>query len=119
MNWTSVVVSLGGLGALIGAIVALLKIRPEAGQIAVSAAQGAVIVQTHVIDNLRTEQVRLQEIVEGLEERIISASSERNQLRTENEQLHLEVQRLELRVAELEARPSSSLLDTLPEQGET
>jgi hypothetical protein len=38
-----------------GGIFALLKIRPEAGQISVSAAQGAVIVQTGVIDTLRSE----------------------------------------------------------------
>lgn len=38
-----------------GGIFALLKVRPEAGQISVSAAQGAVIVQTSVIDTLRSE----------------------------------------------------------------
>lgn len=35
-----------------GGIYALIKVRPEAGQIVVSAAQGAVVVQTTVIDNL-------------------------------------------------------------------
>lgn len=56
-----------GSGGLIGGIVALYKMRPEAGQITVSAAQGALIVQTGVIDTLRFEIKRLTEHVDALE----------------------------------------------------
>lgn len=52
--------SILGSGFL-SAIYMLLKLRPEAGQITVTAAQGAVIVQTGVIENLRIEMERLRE----------------------------------------------------------
>ena len=56
---TNVIVGLLGGGGLLGGLYALLKLRPEAGQITVTAAQGAVIVQTGVIENLKKEIGRL------------------------------------------------------------
>jgi len=50
-----IIVSVLGAGGLIGAVVALVKLRPESGQIVVTAAQGALIVQTGVIDSLRDQ----------------------------------------------------------------
>lgn len=104
MEWTSLIAGVTGFAALIGAIVALYKVRPEAGQIAVTAAQGAVIVQTGVIDSLREELRRLESEVSDLQERTSAALRERNRLYRENEDLREEVARLEKRVQELEGR---------------
>lgn len=70
-----------GSGGLIGAVIALLKLRPEAGQIMVTTAQGVVIVQTGVIDSLRSELKRV--------------SDELDELRTENANLRLRIRQLE------------------------
>lgn len=56
-----------GSGGILGGIYALLKLRPEAGQITVTAAQGAVVVQTGVITNLQDEIARLNNKVDQLE----------------------------------------------------
>lgn len=53
-------------GGLVTAIVALYKVKPEAGQIVVSAAQGALVVQTGVIENLQKEIIRLSTEIENL-----------------------------------------------------
>lgn len=56
-------------GGVVGAFVTLIKARPEAGQIVVTAAQGALIVQTGVIENLQREIVRLnQELADANDE---------------------------------------------------
>ena len=57
----TIVIAIAGSGGACGGLYALLKLRPEAGQITVSAAQGAVIVQSGVIENLQKEIVRLSE----------------------------------------------------------
>jgi threonine dehydratase len=62
------VVSIIGGGGLIAGIVALLKLRPEAGQILVTTAQGVVIVQTTVIDNLQKELTRMGKELDELRE---------------------------------------------------
>lgn len=51
-------------GGLVALITALYKVKPEAGQIVVTAAQGALIVQTGVIENLRTEIERISKEAE-------------------------------------------------------
>lgn len=52
-------------GGLVTAIIALYKVKPEAGQIVVTAAQGALLVQTGVIENLKKEVERLNtEVIE-------------------------------------------------------
>jgi len=57
-------------GGLIAAIVALYKVKPEAGQIVVTAAQGALVVQTGVIENLQKEILRLSQEVQELKTRL-------------------------------------------------
>jgi uncharacterized membrane protein len=57
----NLVIAVVGSTGFFGGIYALLKLRPEAGQITVTAAQGAIIVQTGVIDNLRKELTRILE----------------------------------------------------------
>lgn len=56
----SIITLLGG-GGFLTAVVLLLKARPEMGQIVVTSAQGAVIVQTGVIENLNRELKRVND----------------------------------------------------------
>lgn len=57
-------------GGLVTAIIALYKVKPEAGQIVVTAAQGALLVQTGVLENLQKEITRLGEEVESLKSKL-------------------------------------------------
>jgi predicted nuclease with TOPRIM domain len=92
-------------GGFLSGIYMLLKLRPEAGQITVTAAQGAVIVQTGVIDTLKAELERSQSRILALETeqtrmhlleaRIDVLEAERDQLREENMTLRSRVESLE------------------------
>jgi NADPH-dependent curcumin reductase CurA len=63
LNLTQVlIVVLGGSG--ISAVVALLKFKPDRDAVVVSAAQGALIVQSGVIDALQAELVRARQNAE-------------------------------------------------------
>lgn len=77
-----------GTGGLTTALIALLKWRPEAGQITVTAAQGAVIVQTGVIENLHKELARVEKELE--------------EEREEKRQLIIELQDYKKRLRKLE-----------------
>lgn len=100
--WIAAILGAGGLG---GFIVALLKIRPEAGQFAVEASEGALIVQTGVIKTLREENKRLADRLTELERhvgdvgllqiRMERLEAERDQLRQENQKLRDRVKHLE------------------------
>jgi chromosome segregation ATPase len=95
-----------------GGLYALLKVRPEAARISVDAAQGAVIVQTGVIDALRAENRRLADrlselertssSVEHLRERIEHLEAERHVLTTEAKAFRGENTALRSRVLHLE-----------------
>lgn len=61
-----VVAILGSSGVLDG-IYALLKLRPESGQIVVTAAQGALVIQSGVLEQLQRENERLRQRVTALE----------------------------------------------------
>lgn len=63
-----IVASIVGSSGVVAAIVALVKLRPEAGQILVTTAQSVVIVQTSVIDNLQKELARVSHEMEELRE---------------------------------------------------
>lgn len=84
----AVVIAIIGILGGGGGIVALLKVRPEAGQVSVSAAQGAVIVQTGVIENLQREMARLR--------------GEVDEVRKENALLRAEAEAKDRRIDELE-----------------
>jgi len=57
---TTAVVALLGGGFFTG-VVALLKVRPERDAVVVTAAQGALVVQSEVMDDLKEEIIRLRE----------------------------------------------------------
>lgn len=96
---TLLAVVIGG-GGVAGAVVALLKVRPEAGQIAVSASQGALIVQSGVIDTLQEENGQLRQRLEDLESKVALMVD----LRVKVTQLKAENTRLRSRVTDLERR---------------
>lgn len=69
-------------GGFLAGIYAILKIRPEAGQITVTAAQGAVIVQSGVIDSLKEELIRLSGEITELRQELEIERAENKGLRT-------------------------------------
>ena len=98
-------VALLGAGGVTGAVVALFKARPEAGQISVSAAQGAVIVQTGVIEELRQARVDDRAEVERLREQLKTERDRGDRCEDQIDQLrgHLqELGNLRRRVGQLE-----------------
>ena len=88
-----VIVAVLGAGGLIGAVVALVKLRPESGQIVVTAAQGALIVQTGVIDSLKNENVRQQARIDALQMENMQLRARVGMLETELHSLRDEVHR--------------------------
>lgn len=66
-----------------GGLAALLRIRADRGKVVIEAAQGAVIVQTSVIDDLHTELARVK--AELAEVRETSAQREAESQRREAE----------------------------------
>lgn len=69
-EYIPIIVTFLSSGGLIAAIVALLKLRPEAGQIVVTTAQGAVLIQSTVLKNLQEENENLREENEKCKSRI-------------------------------------------------
>lgn len=119
MNPLTIVSALAALGGIVGAILAVFKLSPERQSIFISTAQGAVIVQAGVIDDLREELVHLRkriddcELVEqqvdrlrgeirSLQETIAGTRIERDTLQRENARLVARVALLETHVADLE-----------------
>lgn len=68
-------------GGFLSGVYALLKLRPEAGQITVTAAQGALIVQTGVIESLREELQRLAGEIQELRQELEAERKEKENLR--------------------------------------
>jgi cell division protein FtsB len=69
-SFVPIIVAILSGGGLAGGVYALLKLRPEAGQIVVTAAQGALVVQAGVIEALVEENNRLRARVTALESRL-------------------------------------------------
>ena len=114
-DYVPVIIAVVGSGGIIGAIVAFLKVRPEAGQIAVTAAGDALVVQSGVITTLRDENTQLRSRLENLEskvvlmmdlrERVEELEDERKKLRAENGRLRKRVASLEQQVRAMGAEP--------------
>lgn len=76
---TLAVAVIGATGG-IGGIVAFRKLRPEKDSIVVSAAQGALLVQTGLMDEMRQElaraQTRIRECESALDERDVTVRTQ-------------------------------------------
>lgn len=94
-----VIALLGG-----GGLYALLKVRPEAAQISVNAAAGAVTVQSSVIEDLREQLIAQGARIDILERDKQNAMWESAKLRAENEVLVTRVKALEREVENLRSQ---------------
>jgi FtsZ-binding cell division protein ZapB len=91
-------------GGLLGGVYMLLKLRPEAGQIIVTQAEGAVIVQGKVIDDLQEQNAELKVDNKSLRARVTSLEAKNRELEGENRGLKHRVESLETKVDLLEKR---------------
>lgn len=111
-EWTvALAVGIIGGGGLAGAIVALLKVRPEAGQIVVQTAQGVVLMQSTMIDDLRGERAadRIEHTRElrDLERRLMEANARIDRMAAEVERC----QRLRDEVAKAQTERDAALAE--------
>lgn len=89
-----IIESIIGTGFLAG-IYMLLKVRAEAGQITVVAAQGAVIVQTGVIESLREDLLAVRTELKELKVELRQTRIDLSSATTENDKLRLRIKKLE------------------------
>lgn len=80
-------IALVGSGGFVGGLYMLLKLRPEAGQITVTAAQGALIVQSGVIENLQEELSRVRADNKTLRKKVDELEEKYNKLRERTAQI--------------------------------
>lgn len=73
-----------GSGGTIGGLVTLLRLRSDTARTTVSAAEGAVIVQSNVIANLENENTRLREANEELRDLLAMIDERKNARREED-----------------------------------
>ena len=107
MSLTEVAVvaaSLLGGGGVAAAVGALIKAPKEAGRIAVTASEGAVIVQTNVITNLNHELDKIRERMTLAEARVDDLEVERDQLRVAAAEAKAEVTRAKQEASHLKRR---------------
>jgi len=107
LDLTQAVTAVAVITGIVAGIALILKTPREAGQIAVTAAQGAVVVQTGVIESLTAELERVKADYQALALRFdelarTSANAERLKYRVD--ELEQERARLTARVGELEAQ---------------
>lgn len=105
-DWLPVAITALGGGGIFGAIVAFVKVKPEAGQIVVKAAQGAVVVQSGVIDDLREQLEAQDKRIEILERDKQAALWRAAELKAENAKLVERVRTLEAEVLSLQSQLS-------------
>lgn len=97
MNWMQLAVAgmsfiLGG--GLTGFVASLVKVRAEAGKIVIDAAQGAVIVQSRVIDELRDELKAARADVALVRKELRVVSQRLGEVLAENDTLRRQVMSL-------------------------
>jgi septal ring factor EnvC (AmiA/AmiB activator) len=100
--------ALGG-GGLVGAVATFMKVKPESGQILVSAAKDVVVIQQGAMTNMQTriaslEQEREEWRAEREESlrRLADAERERDEMKARVAQLEADLGQLRRRVAEAE-----------------
>lgn len=105
----AIIAALIGAGGIWGGIAAFRKVQPEKESIIVTAAQGVVVMQAGVLEDLREELTRALGRIDELEDELHRETdrlrTERDGLRSENTKLRERVRTLEARVEQLEASP--------------
>lgn len=102
-------------GGFVGGIVLLLKVRPEVGQITVNAAQGALVVQSGVIEDLNKHVERMDERVTSLENELALTRAELVRVRSERDAAIAEASGSRDKIAALERRVQE--LEKLQKEG--
>ena len=97
-NTLAIAVAVVGGGGVLGFVTTLLKWKPERTNVLVDAAQGAVIVQSGVIESLNQRLAALEEEVHELTESLQAAVQDRDRLRAENVVLRDERDQLRERI---------------------
>lgn len=115
MNTAVLISALLGASGVVGAFVAFVKLKPERESIIVTAAQGAVVVQSSVIEDLANELKRTQEQFAALEadlrvemaamnDELRNVTEERDRLDVENGHLRRRLDEVEGQAAILAAQ---------------
>jgi hypothetical protein len=124
MELVPLLIAFIGGGGLSGAIVALLKVRAESGQIVVSAAQGAVVVQSTVIDDLQEELDRQRgkykeqaDLLQDAFNQIESLRDEVKKERAERQAVIAEKSALEEKVKTIEGKIDGMINGEIPNRG--
>jgi anaerobic glycerol-3-phosphate dehydrogenase len=98
-----------GAGGVVGSIAAYRKVQPEKDSIVVTAAQGALVIQAGVLDELRQElgrcHERIEDLTRELHEETARLRRERDAARAESRRLRERVRLLEERVGEIANDP--------------
>lgn len=110
-NNTTVTIILAVIGLFgSGSIIAFMRLRKEGPKIVVEAAEGAVVVQSSVIKDLRTQIDDLRkELNESkkIQTRVRELEQNEELYKAENARLKAEVADLRIRIADLESGPST------------
>lgn len=102
VNLTALAVAILG-GSFVTGLVALRKVKPEKDAIVVSAAQGAVVVQSSVIDALQEELDRARDEGTVMRNDLQEARNENKRLRAERDAAQDTVSELRRELAVLRA----------------
>lgn len=100
---TPLIIALVSAGGIFGGIVALLRVRPESGKLVVEAAEGAVIVQSGVIESLREELGELSERLDTAREDLDAELERRERCETRLDELDAVIGDLRRRLERAEA----------------
>ena len=101
-NWLPEIIGLIIAAVTGGGLATLIKVRPERSLISVNAAQGAVIVQSGVIDSLRADLNSARAEIRELRSHMTEMAALRDQVRgleSENGNLRARVAHLEMQLA--------------------
>lgn len=100
---TPLIIALVSAGGIFGGIVALLRVRPESGKLVVEAAEGAVIVQSGVIESLREELGELSERLDTAREDLDAELERRERCETRLDECDVVLDELRRRLERAEA----------------
>ena len=108
-QYAAIIVALLGGTGIAGFFTTLLKWKPEATSVLVDAAEGAVIVQSGVIEDLNRQLVALRQQVTALQDEVHSLSDRLSAAVNERDRLRFERDVLKARLERESSGPSATL----------